>query len=128
MTPDDWGYISELCLYLRLTWMWSWNFAGPLGLLLPDRLVAVARAIKWEIRPLYLPSIALQFVADFIHQDRHLNGWNFGAYGVALFMYWLLSKTDRDDDDRWKRRKQRLAEKVEELGGKLVVVPQPQGT
>jgi hypothetical protein len=36
---------------------------------------------------------------------------------------WWLWRNDKDDDDRWKRRRTKLAEKVEQVGGKLTVTP-----
>lgn len=45
-------------------------------------------------------------------------------FGLAmgLFCCWAYAH-DEDDDDRWKKRRQRLAAKVAVLGGRLQVVP-----
>jgi hypothetical protein len=59
---------------------------------------------------------------------RELNpGYAIGVrplFGLAmgLFCCWAYAH-DEDDDDRWKKRRQKLAAKVAVLGGRLQVVP-----
>lgn len=40
-------------------------------------------------------------------------------WAAVVLVCWAMN----DGDDRWKRRRRKLAEKVGQLGGKLVVVP-----
>lgn len=48
-------------------------------------------------------------------------GWN--AFFDALKLVNWFQLKDVDEDDRWKRRKAKLASKVAKRGGRLAVVP-----
>lgn len=76
----------------------------------------LARAIFHELRPFYLVAV----VASFVLEQEH-NGWSWFTLVMSL-VNWLFFK-DIDDDDRWKRRRQRLADQVAVLDGRLTVVP-----
>ena len=79
--------------------------------------------VRWcwaELRPCYLPANAVFAVAGFLISPWSLGG---AAITVALgLLLWRLVK-DIDDDDRWKRRKAKLAAMVARKGARLVVVP-----
>lgn len=82
----------------------------------PDML----RAIRAELRPFALP-LALAYSVPGVLETH--SAWSYGSLGFAVLNWLLLRHLKDDDDDRWKRRKQKLAEKVAEVGGKLQVVP-----
>ena len=84
----------------------------------PPRWVA---AVYHELRPFYLPAVAVGFLADSVLNDPNLT-WRLITLGVNLFN-WVQYKDAGDGDDRWKRRKAKLVEKVAEVGGRLTVVP-----
>lgn len=53
--------------------------------------------------------------------------WNpaYGIFDVLLHIYWtyVAWKIVKDDKPKWKKRKQRVLEKIKALQGRLVVVP-----
>jgi hypothetical protein len=45
------------------------------------------------------------------------------SFGMGL-LSWVLYRNEKDDDDdRWKKRLEKLSGKVAEVGGRLKVVP-----
>jgi hypothetical protein len=85
--------------------------------------VEPARWARWcwaELRPSYLPANAVFAITGFL-----ISPWTLGANVIAIglgLLVWHLGK-DLDDDERWKRRKAKLAAKVSRKGARLVVVP-----
>ena len=84
----------------------------------PPRLVG---AVFHELRPFYLPATAVAFLADSMLGHPNLM-WRLIVLGINLWNWWQY-KDAGDDDDRWKRRRKRLAERVSEVAGRLTVVP-----
>lgn len=75
--------------------------------------------VFFELRPLYIPAHIIVAIHHLTHNPTG-NDWFDLTVGFALaWMMWRY----KDDDDRWKRRRRKLAEKVEAVGGKLTVVP-----
>lgn len=126
MTPHDkWVLVSGCCMWLRNAYIWSYSLKQ---FPLPQRLRDAARRVKREVRPFYMPSIVVGLTADFFSLGRDvLDPLLLTGYGVMAVVYWVISRADDDDDDQWKRRRDRVAGAVRELGGKLVVVPEPAG-
>lgn len=85
------------------------------------------REIRWiwaELRPFYLPA-ALISIGDVVVHGQ-LRGWNI-LFAVCSLANWWFFK-DVDKDDRWKRRKAKLVEKIQRQGARLVVVPSGGGS
>jgi hypothetical protein len=106
---------AAMCIYLRK--------------LLPrgnrsDRLVNGARHMYHEIRPFY---VFLCCVAAVKYAADGFNWTDVISNGVHVLNWYLYRDVD-DDDDRWKRRREKLREKIEQVGGKLVVAPAPTPT
>jgi len=67
-------------------------------------------------------------------QDVAEDGWSAAGLfmGAVLFFLWAWLSTvfykewKNSDDDRWKKRRKKLKAKVKEVGGKLVVEPEPE--
>lgn len=78
-----------------------------------------ARTIFHELKPFYLPGIILGYIIGSMYENR--NGWDIVVLIVNVFYYWVYK--DVDKDDRWKRRKEKLAEVVKQVGNRLEVVP-----
>lgn len=79
-------------------------------------------AIRRELKPFALSLLCASFAATALL--GHV-GW--GDRFALLFnaLTWLMLRhLDEDGDDRWKRRRAKLAAKVAEVGGQLQVVPQ----
>lgn len=84
----------------------------------------VGRTIAAEVRPFYLPAVTVSYAYDF--QSHFVHGTAiqrlFYAVGLAggLAFYWMYN----DDDDRWRKRRKKLTEKITRAGSRLVVSPQ----
>src|SRR5205823_6256006 len=81
---------------------------------------AILRAVFHELRPFYLPSAVLVLVDQTMHDDSLF--WRSFTFACSL-ANWCYCKYRFEYDDRWKRRKAKLVEKVRALGGRLTVEP-----
>lgn len=73
------------------------------------------------------PIFLLSYLADMIRGDTIL--WlDSILWPVNVLVWWFSIVKDEDRDDRWKKRRKKVAEKVKEVAGKLVVVPVPSPT
>lgn len=77
------------------------------------------RTIFHELKPFYVPSVIMYHVIE--ATERTFNFWDYILLAINLWFYWAYK--DVDKDDRWKRRKEKLAEKVAQVGSKLAIVP-----
>lgn len=84
-------------------------------------LLTVARWMYAELRPFYLPCAIVIITRNVVTGDI-LHGLTWLGDFFAL-LCWFSFKDIDIDDDRWKRRKARVLEKVKRLGSRLVVVP-----
>lgn len=129
MTSMQWWELgTNVAIHSRTVWIWSHPFSRFDFMSEPIR--NRARWLRRELKPLYIPSIIVELVCEFMAHGRlpDATGWE---VPIALVCYWAMIRFgggDDDDDDRWKRRRKRLAEAIKEAGGKLVVVPEPQPT
>lgn len=55
-----------------------------------------------------------------IHYHTPVTALRLFLLAAALACYWL---TKHDDDDRWKRRRRKIADRINANGGRLTVVP-----
>lgn len=115
-----------VCLVLAAILGYSVSAAWPAAgfvILMADALEVdppqAVRAVYHELQPFYLPAVVVAFVAGSL---LHRPDWLSGLWLVAGIGLWAALR-DLDDDDRWTRRRERLAEKVEAVAGRLVVVP-----
>lgn len=81
------------------------------------------RAIRVELKPFALPCLIVTYAPDIATKPGF---WNIFWFGLGL-VAWLIYRHDKDDDDRWKKRLEKLAGRVAEVGGRLKVVPVPVG-
>lgn len=102
-----WVYSSTILALSRL-----------LGSLLPERVMRLCVTLASELRPLYLPAVVLQIAADAM--AGRLLGWNAFFHGFALLAWWIFKD---EGDDRWRKRRKRIREKVARRGARLVVIP-----
>jgi hypothetical protein len=93
----------------------SWSLGAVLG-----HQSATLRWLVAELQPLYLPAVVVVNASGiWVHHDP-LNAWRLVGTACALANYWLFKD---NDDDRWKRRRRKLAERIARIGSRLVVVP-----
>lgn len=121
--------MSALIHLVSAAVMMTWVFAS---LVLLNARADGVEPMTWvrtcwaELRPFFLPANAAFVVSGFL-----LNAWILisAAFVVPLsLLLWRLLKDLDDDDDRWKRRKAKLAGKVARKGARLVVVPVSAGS
>jgi hypothetical protein len=119
------GHWSDLIWAITFGLFMVWMFTAmgiKLAVLLgiaADRLKPF-RTIRTELRPFALPALLVSYVAAAFPDG--LGPWGYLGLALNLWNWWNLFR-DKDDDDRWKRRREKLAAKVAEVGGKLQVVP-----
>jgi hypothetical protein len=96
-----------------LTWI---QFQNP-----PPNWVLALRGLRAELRPFFLPAAAVILA---IHVGSgEIRDWWTALNDGCRFGLWFMLKDFDNDDDRWKRRRQKLAEKIQRKGARLVVVP-----
>lgn len=97
-------------------WFWCAMFTSPWGRgWVPVKSRMLARLVQ-ELRPLYLPALLIWKAHDISASHQSWLDW----LGTALCVWvWF----DIKGDDRWKRRRRKVAERVKVLGSRLVVVP-----
>jgi hypothetical protein len=76
--------------------------------------------IRSEVRP-FVPVCALYELFGDLVLKSDLLGDTFSTITCAVAL--ILWATSKDDDDRWKRRKKKLAGKIKNLGHRLVPAP-----
>lgn len=85
---------------------------------------ALVSGVYRELRPFYIPIavgslLCITFIAPGV-----LGLLAVGAPKFAWDLWiWTLLRDVGDDDDRWKRRRRKLARKVAVKGGRLIVAP-----
>jgi hypothetical protein len=112
--------VSAVSTWVVAFWCWSAVILNVLSMLKRGGS-RLAPFVFHELRPFYLPAVAAQFAADTLLSNPSL-GWRVLLAALNL-LNWFLLKDAGGDDDRWKRRKAKLAEKVSQVGGRLVVEP-----
>ncbi len=83
-------------------------------------LVTLARNVHWELRPFYLSALGGYVLCTAL--TGSVNFWTaveFVWYGLV----WHWFKDIGGDDDRWRRRRKKLVEKVALVNGRLTVSP-----
>ncbi|MBM0275140.1 hypothetical protein [Micromonospora tarensis] len=109
--------VNSLATVLILSWIFS-GVAIMVAKLLYRDPPRFARTLFHELRPFYLPAVVVAFVTAGMLSD---SWWRWLNLALNVWNWWRLRNLD-DDDDRWKRRRKRLAEQVSVSGGRLVVV------
>ncbi len=80
------------------------------------------RGPHWLIHGLLVTGVYLLFDAAVASMnDNHTSAGISTFFGVLFLWLWWKD----DGNDRWKKTKKKLAEKVAQIGGKLQVVPNP---
>lgn len=122
---DGWLHLIRLAFTVAIcAWMTSAMFLSPIfrHRINPDGMaLRVARWIFHELKPF----IRFMTIARFgIHcLDLSPTLWvHAGVLGLDLWNYYMYKDQD-DDDDRWKRRKQKVLDKITITDGKLAVIP-----
>lgn len=111
-------------VYVPATYvMLQWWVCGVLHETCADPLRAWCARLISEMRPFYGPAVAYAFTHDLhfaFHDDPRDAWWIIGLVGAVLA--WYRWKDLGDDDDRWRRRRRKLIERVVPRGGRLITV------
>jgi hypothetical protein len=111
--------VSMLCGWGWILWLWA-SIAIRLTRIFGQRVWPFVRHFQAEVRPFALPLLIGEWIP---HLIDHLTWWQYASFGMS-FVCWLLYRNEKDDDDdRWKKRLEKLSGKVAEVGGRLKVVP-----
>lgn len=88
----------------------------------PDILINTARTYYHEIKVFYPVIMVIKAGCT-----MSLHEWDNPQSAIGFFLdlacWWYIRDFDKDDEDRWKRRKDKALEKVSRLGSRLVVQP-----
>lgn len=104
-------------------WVFAWwivvayRGAHKFGLNLPkwaDLVAHVARTLHAELRPFYLPATVFVIARSLPHQH---SPWDLIGDAFVIVCYWVCTL---DDDDRWKRRRKRVADRIKATVAGLV--------
>lgn len=89
----------------------------------PDRQYGALRRVVLETRPFAIPcKVALIVIIQV--SGPGWEGWTWPILGLDLLMAIIFRNfPGDDDDDPWKRRKRKAADKVREVAGRLTIVP-----
>ncbi len=115
-------------IYLRLAWplamliVLTWTFSAvaiQVARLLGRSTPEMARHLFHELKPFMLPAtIVWPLAAGMLGE---LTPWTWVSTAMNVWNWWSMRNID-DDDDRWKRRRKKLAERVQVQAGRLVLV------
>ena len=112
-----------LAVHLLLTAGWwfyvfsTWVLIS--GLRVAERVERVCRVVRGELRPFALFLMVGMWVSD--SMDGIPRPW---WIMLGELFAWYVARRIDGDDDRWKRRRERLSARVAEVAGRLTVVPQ----
>ena len=107
-------------------WVWGSVFLilGRRFDIFPPKALDIFHLLWAELRPFYLPAVAVIISKHVMNGD--ILGWYAITDAAKIYGWWMLK--DIGDDDRWKRRRAKVVEKVQRLGSRLVVVPATEGS
>jgi hypothetical protein len=106
-------------LHIAVVLIWTLGFPPMLNWVIPARFRACLSNLGAEIHP-FIPYILVIDLAVDVWGETLLEGWPAYLFKAMAFMIWL---TERNDDDRWKRRRRKLRARLERAGARLIVVP-----
>lgn len=113
----EWMLLLAVCVHT------VWVYTGIIILVSVHIVkIRIPSAIRWlfhELKPFYLPAVGVEIIDSALHGEVH--GWNIIWLTIAIATWWFYK--DLDEDDRWKKRRKKLSEKISRVGSKLVVVP-----
>jgi hypothetical protein len=104
-------------------YMWTFAYIARSVLRGHDRRPpGIVNWVFFEIRPFFPALCVAMFLAGTLANGTHGAGIRAFAL-IAGLVNWWYSRRDKDDDDRWKRRREALSARVAQVGARLAVVP-----
>jgi hypothetical protein len=120
MNPTAWHLISTLGLIVWSVFVYSSCINSVLRDLKPNVDRRILINLRAESKPFALPAVIAMYVAVVAVGK---GGWSNNLTLIIEAACWLYWRKDPDDDDRWKKRRKKVAEQVSVVGGRLQVVP-----
>lgn len=118
------GIVAITAGWVYTFYVWGWFFRWVSN---NEKLWRFGNHLCSEFRPFALFAIPIDLLFEL---DMRVTGWSplWNVITILLhgLYFWLCLKDNKDD--RWKKRRKKAAEKVKQVGGKLVVVPVPVGS
>jgi hypothetical protein len=114
-----WTLFSATGSGIYLIWIFSVCFRDIARLTKPSANVRVAATIAAELKPFAIVALVVAHIANVALSGDPFN-WVRNFFFILNVIVWFR---DKGDDDRWKRRRKRLSEKVTVTNGQLKVVP-----
>jgi hypothetical protein len=104
---------------VRTVWIFSSFIVKFFSDAVPETVHNICHHLASELRPFYLPA----FFVSLTYQSMTGILWNWMSIlgNATAILCWFIYKDT--GDDRWKRRRKKLREKIKRVGAKLVVVP-----
>lgn len=103
--PMVWLFAHVFCLFMQRR-----------GLEQPPSL----RTLRTELRPFVPFAAGLNLLLQLMLDQSLVEDMLSISTAILILVLWATSK---DDDDRWKRRRKKLGDKVKSMGHRLVPVP-----
>ena len=107
------GWLNNFITWCAIFYLLGARFLG--------REWEVFRTTTLELKPLFWPTAFLTLWDTMARTD--LTNFDKGWAVAGILVGWYLIKRISEDDDRWKRRREKLLEKVSAVGGRLVITP-----
>lgn len=86
---------------------------------LPERVLDVSQMLWSHTKWPALASIPILYIGSAVFST--LDIWDAAILPLKVWLWWYYRNSG--DDDSWKRKAKKLAEKIAEVDGKLTVVP-----
>lgn len=116
-------FAAEVAFWFWVLWTWTyiiWQYRGS------DKTNKVWNLLM-ETRPLFYVALVIKAVVK--NTIIYLIEGGPYSHAMAPIIYacdvWWYHHVKNLDDDRWHRRRKKAAAKVQEIAGRLVVVPEP---
>lgn len=120
---SDLGIASQITYVLFATWQWTSVILFVLRVVGMKRRPAPLLWLRRELHPFRYWLNGGAWLLEYFDNPHHAVTWPALLAPAFGFVNCWLYRKDEDDDDRWKRRREKLASMVAEVGGRLEVVP-----
>lgn len=120
----SWVYLTSTTA--ATAWMLSF-IVRSVSRLLGRSAPPAANWFFFEVRPLAPFFMVGAFLAGAVAYGS--DGTGIRIFNLVMGLAnWLMARREKDDDDRWKRRRDAATARVAEIGGRLQVVPAKGGS
>lgn len=121
----SWDLVYGMTIAIYVSWMVAYMARSALKV----HGRPAPAAVNWvffEGRP-FVPALS---VVAYLAGALSTGGGLVGLRAVSLvggLLLWWIARHEKDDDDRWRKRRAKVAEQVRRVGARLQVVPAARG-